>query len=439
MTLILQNSALPSHVFAKKTDLFVMSKNALHLSLVAPLTYLDYMQRERIQEKLKIVQKHLATENTPMMILDLQEATKTLGYFSKHLPFMNVFYAMKANSHTTLLELVKENGYGIDAASAQEVETAIAMGFDPQKIILANPFKDTATMHALFKHKLLAYTFDSEFELNKINQFRKQNNYNYVPKSICRLKPILRKNRPSDVQHDLSSKFGTSEKRGLDLIKLSHDLGLNPCGVSFHLGSNCKSPEVYTSTVRMCASVIEAAKKEYGIHLDILDVGGGFPNRAAQAEGVDNLDYFYETIARICKEHRHLKLFAEPGRAVAGPTGILVTRVIGKRIDDDKTLLVLDDGVYGCFSPIFHDSAEYIYFPADEKYHNMTTEDLAPYTLAGPTCDSFDTIASNVLLPKDLQIGDVLFVVDNGAYTVDIKTKFNGFQGAKVVVEKIKK
>ncbi len=420
-------------VLEANTDKHNMANTAKKLELVTTESYLDLLSKPRIQRKLNIARKHIALDTTPMMVLETSEAEKSLDYFARYLPFAQPFYAIKSNSHPSIAKRVHARGGGIDAASAYEVELALSLGFTPEQIILANPCKDVPTLHSLFKNKLFAYTYDSEFELHKIDKFRREHNYDYTPASLCRIKSA---STAKDVQVNLSDKYGASSENVVRLVQLAHELKLNPVGLAFHVGSNVLRPDVYSATFRLALEQISALEK-LGIKSQILDIGGGFPNFAGQAHGVDDLEYFYETVARICREFdlSKLRIIAEPGRAICGPTGLHILSVIGKRVDGNRTMLILDDGIYGCLNPVICDHGTFVYFPVDKKFHNLSSEELSLHTLAGPTCDSFDMIAHNVLLPKNLEINDKILIVDNGAYSVDTRTKFNGFSGAKIRVE----
>jgi ornithine decarboxylase len=121
-----------------------------------------------------------------------------------------------------------------------------------------------------------------------------------------------------------------------------------------------------------------------------------------------------------------IDLIAEPGRALCGPSGMLLTRVVGRSIRNNMNYYYLDDGVYGDFSGIVFDHSVY-----DFKALKRTPKYLS--VLAGPTCDSFDTIARGVELPE-MEVGDVVYVTNIGAYSCASAVTFNGIPPAKVIV-----
>ncbi|MEO0096004.1 MAG: type III PLP-dependent enzyme, partial [candidate division WOR-3 bacterium] len=163
------------------------------------------------------------------------------------------------------------------------------------------------------------------------------------------------------------------------------------------------------------------------IPLEILDIGGGFPIKHFDYEK----DLFAQTAGSINKELNRLfpdniKIIAEPGRVLCGPAGILVMKVIGKSIRNNKHWYYLDDGVYGSLSGLVYDHCKYQYKVLKKGVTQITT-------LAGPTCDSFDIISTSEELPE-LDIGDIVYVENIGAYSWATATNFNGLPPAKVVI-----
>ncbi|MCM8789100.1 MAG: hypothetical protein NC907_04855 [Candidatus Omnitrophica bacterium] len=162
------------------------------------------------------------------------------------------------------------------------------------------------------------------------------------------------------------------------------------------------------------------------IPLEVLDVGGGFPITHFDNE----VDVFPSMAEKISSEinrlfDKSIKIIAEPGRFIVGPTCILITRVIGKSIRNNKHWYYLDDGVYGCLSGIVYDHCKY-QFKVFKKGH------LQLSTLAGPTCDSFDVISLSEDLPE-LECGDIVYIKNIGAYSIATATNFNSIPTARVI------
>lgn len=398
-------------------------------------SYLEFIKQPRIQQKLELVRRFLSSHETPFFVLETEEVNHAYSFFSRHLPFVQIRYAMKSNSHPSILNIVRNKGGGLDVASYKEIEQALENGFCGKDLLLANTHKDDRTLRALFEHKIGAFTYDSESELKRIYEFRVKYGYNHHPKSLLRLCPKLTSESLSNLQVDLSIKFGAKVDDAFELVKMAKELNLNPAGFAFHVGSNCYFTDSYVSNFVIASDLIKKLNSDLNLDMNTIDIGGGFPVDTVGATGVCQLDDFYATLSSILirNKAREFEVLAEPGRGISGSSGTLTTKIICKKIVNGENWLILNDGVYGCYNPIIMDHGEYLYFPVSDRFL-QSGSDLIPYTLAGPTCDSIDILARNVLLPKELECGDALFTVDIGAYSQSAATNFNGFQIAKCIV-----
>jgi ornithine decarboxylase len=212
----------------------------------------------------------------------------------------------------------------------------------------------------------------------------------------------------------------------MDLLIKAHKLGLRPAGVSFHVGSQCEHLENYIQALELVSILLRDAQLKQ-LPLEMLDIGGGFPICHFDSDE----DLFDEMASVISREIERLfppalRIIAEPGRFLVGPACTLLMRVVGKAIRDNKHWYYLDDGVYGGLSGMIFDHASYQFQVAKAGRRQLST-------LAGPTCDSLDIIARGQELPE-LEIGDIVFVDNIGAYSVASATYFNGLAPPKVVM-----
>ena len=212
----------------------------------------------------------------------------------------------------------------------------------------------------------------------------------------------------------------------MGLLIKAHRLGLRPTGVSFHVGSQCTRLENYIDALEMAAILVRDARLKQ-VPVEIVDIGGGFPIRHADHEP----DPFEEMASVVAREldrlfEPNLRIIAEPGRFIAGPAATLITRVVGKAIRENKHWYYLDDGVYGALSGIVFDHAKY-QFKVTRNGHTQLS------TLAGPTCDSLDIIARGEELPE-LELGDIVYVENIGAYSLASATQFNGIPPPRAVM-----
>jgi len=201
-----------------------------------------------------------------------------------------------------------------------------------------------------------------------------------------------------------------------------------PMGVSFHVGSQAKNVENYLQALEITAAIFEEAKQK-NMPLKVLDIGGGFPIQHFDNEIGINFERMAQAIKQQLKAlfDSKVTIIAEPGRFLVGPAGILVTQVVGRTFRNNKNYYYLNDGVYGDFSGMVFDHCRY-------EFKTMRRGQKFLSALAGPTCDSFDTLSTNEELPE-LYVGDVIYVKNIGAYScASAANGFNGFPPAKIIM-----
>ncbi|MCX6355528.1 MAG: type III PLP-dependent enzyme [Candidatus Aureabacteria bacterium] len=358
-----------------------------------------------------LAQRH----GTPLFLIRRSVVREQLNRFRKALRRVEPFYAIKANPHPGILKTLVAAGAGFDVASKAEMEAALSAGAAPERIIFANTIKPAEAIATAAREGVLLTTFDSEYELYKIAE--------HSPKSRVLVR-IKVPNIGSVVE--LSLKFGVDPSDAVPLLIKARRLGLTPAGVSFHVGSQCTHMENYVESLEMAAIIVRDAKLKQ-FPLEIVDIGGGFPIPHLDGDE-DQFDKTARVIAREIERlfDRNLRIIAEPGRFISGPSATLVMRVIGKAIRENKHWYYLDDGVYGDLSGIMFDHAKY-------QFNVLRSGRRQLSTLAGPTCDSLDIIARGEDLPE-LEIGDIVYVNNVGAYSSASATTFNGIAPAKIVV-----
>ena len=363
----------------------------------------------------KRINKLIQLHGTPLMVIDKSRLVLEHELFRKLLPRVRLFYAVKANPHPDVFKTFRDLGAGFDVASEGEMRGVLAAGVTPDRLIFANTVKRPDALQFARAAGVELVTFDNEPELYKIAK--------YAPG--CRVLARIKVSNLGSIV-ELSLKFGCDADQVVPLLFKAKALGLQPHGISFHVGSQCTDYGTFHRAFETVASIVqEANRRELPIHM--IDIGGGFPIRhfktdtaSLQAFGMQmrhELDRLFD---------KDIDIIAEPGRALVGPAGMLLTRVVGRSIRNNKNYYYLDDGVYGDFSGIVFDHCQYEFktLKKTPKYISI---------LAGPTCDSFDTISLSVELPE-LDVGDVVYVPNIGAYSCASALAFNGIPPAKVIV-----
>ncbi|MDR1997673.1 MAG: type III PLP-dependent enzyme [Candidatus Margulisbacteria bacterium] len=379
-------------------------------SIKAPKT------REGIESLIrKLVKEH----HTPLLLVMKSVLSKQFYAFRKKLPDVEPFYAIKSNPHPQILKHFVSLGCAFDVASAREIEWVLKAGAKPRNIIFANTIKSEQDLRYAADHRINMLTFDNELELYKI------------AKHCPRAKVILRikvANIGSVVQ--LSLKFGADPEQATYLLKKAKTLGLQPEGVSFHVGSQCTNINNYIQALETSAKIFAEAES-VGIDLKLLDIGGGFPIKHFDSEDGTVFEKMASTLRkelkRLFKGYAKLRIIAEPGRFFCGPAGILITQVVGKAFRDNKYYYYINDGVYQDFSGVLFDHCKY-------EFKSLKHGPKLLCTIAGPTCDSLDIISLTEELPE-LDINNVIYVKNIGAYScASAVPAFNGFAPAKVLV-----
>jgi ornithine decarboxylase len=365
----------------------------------------------------------LAREHgTPLVAIDHEVIRRNYATFRKHLPKVQVYYAVKANPAPEIVETIYKAGGSFDVASLPEfllvhqyiedLPDKARQDFIWDKIIYANPIKPKETLEELDRYKPLI-TYDNIEELRKIKR--------YAPHAGL----VLRLRVPNTGSMvELSSKFGCETGEAVDLILEAFRVGLEVEGLSFHVGSQCTNFDNFVRALNIAAAVMEEARAR-GREIKILDIGGGFP------VGYDaHVRPFPVLAGKINAEidrlfAKDIQILAEPGRFLVAAAATAVARVIGKAYRDGKRCYYIDDSVYHTYSGIVFDHCQYEVKPFKRGAAEVCT-------VFGQTCDGMDTITESVELP-DLEIDDLVYSENIGAYSNASSTWFNGFAPAKVV------
>ena len=370
----------------------------------------------------KQLQAIAKTHGTPVVVVDHATIRRNYASFKRHLPKVQAYYAVKANPAPEIVRTLYRAGAIFDVASLAEftlvhenirgLPAQERQDFIWDKIVYANPIKPKATLEALDQYKPLV-TYDNLTELCKIRR--------YAPHAGV----VLRLRVPNTGSMvELSSKFGCDPGEAVDLIREAFRIGLVVEGLSFHVGSQCTNFENFVQALNMSAAVIGEAKAR-GHAIKILDIGGGFP-----APYHPHVKPFSALAKKINAEIDRLfptdiEILAEPGRFLVATAATSVARVIGKAVRDGKTCYYIDDSVYHTFSGIIFDHCQYHL----KAFRRGKTEICAVF---GQTCDGLDTISQSEELPE-LEIEDLVYAENIGAYSSASATWFNGFAPAKLV------
>lgn len=351
---------------------------------------------------------------TPALVIDFEDITHTYARFGHAFPGGHVYYAMKANANPQVVKHIADLGGGFEIASMAELQLALDAGASGDRIICSNPIKHPQFIARMQDIGVYAMVIDSTFEIEKVAHYAPGARV-YVRLAVDNTGSVL----------PLAGKFGVDAATAVELCDQARALGLQPIGTMFHVGSQCLSTANWVNAIRAAADVWRVAA-EHGHHFHFLDLGGGYPAGHYHTPSIPTIeDIGAEVIAAVeayIPKRDDLMLVMEPGRGMVGESGRLLSAVFGKAQRGEETWLYLDAGVFNGLMETYEGFPPVVSHLDDAAL----VRPLRKYTLAGPSCDSCDVIARDVLLPE-VHIGDRLVFFDAGAYTNEYAAAFNGF------------
>ena len=353
---------------------------------------------------------------TPCLVLDVDRMEDNFRAITRALPLARVYYAVKANPARPILERLVKLGSSFDAAGFEEIAACIAAGAAPAVISYGNTVKKASAIRAAHQAGVTMFAFDSAEELAKLAE--------HAPgaRVYCR---IMVGNEGAD--WPLSRKFGTTVEMARDLMLRASDMGLDPYGLSFHVGSQQTSTATYEAAIGK-VGMLFTDLRDAGVNVRMVNLGGGFPIR--YRDEVPGIDAFGDAIMHAmtaCFGNALPEMVIEPGRSVVGSAGLVNAEVVlvSRRDPADPVRWVYLD--IGRFGGLAETEGEAI------KYQIATEHDggeMGPVALAGPTCDGADILyeRSNYRLPLALRTGDLVHIRSAGAYVTTYASQgFNGF------------
>jgi ornithine decarboxylase len=349
----------------------------------------------------------------PYLLMDKELVKEKITLIGKNIRNSKVFYAVKANPDIEVLRYLNQFGVGYEIAAEGELRMLAEIGVEPERIITSNPIKTFRFLKEAVDYGVTYFAYDSMAEIKKLKE--------HAPG--CNV--YARLTVPNEgSEWPLSKKFGVEVEEAAKLLFEAKEAGLNPVGITFHVGSQCNNVYNWNSALDKASELWDLASAN-GIKLNVLDIGGGYPiNYKKKVVDIPSIE------AKIDKAVRQnfpedVQVFLEPGRPVVGDAGVFVSTVIGKAARGDENWLYIDVGVFnGLMESV-----------GGIKYNYVVGSRGEPkkWTIAGPSCDSFDVIDREVMLPEP-EIGNRILIPSAGAYTISYASEFNGFSIPKTIL-----
>jgi ornithine decarboxylase len=364
------------------------------------------------------IARYLATHQpaSPCLVVDVDRVEENFRTISRALPLARIYYAVKANPAAPILERLVRLDSSFDAASFEEVQACLAAGAAPEAVSYGNTVKKVAAIRAAHAAGITMFAFDSAEELEKLAA--------HAPgaRVYCR---IAVANDGAD--WPLSKKFGTTVEMGRALMLRAAGLGLDPCGLSFHVGSQQTSTASYEAAIGK-VGMLFTDLKDAGVNVRMVNLGGGFPVRYRdEVPGIEDFAAAIMGAMVACFGNALPEMVIEPGRSVVGDAGLVQAEVVlvsSRDPSDPVRWVYLDIGRFGGLAETEGEAIRYG-FATD---HDGT--ETGPVALAGPTCDGADILyeRSNYRLPLALRSGDPIRILSTGAYVSTYASQgFNGF------------
>jgi ornithine decarboxylase len=352
--------------------------------------------------------------DTPFLVTDCEEVERRFDAFTRAMQGIRPYFALKCNAAVTVLRTLAERGAGFEIASVYELEPLETVGVRAKDVLFSNTVKPEKHIREAVARGVWRFAFDSEGELSKLAAA--------APGSAVYVRLDV---EDSHSLFPLSRKFGTSADEAIRLLRKAIELGLRPYGLTFHVGSQCTDPFMYSRAIERCGLVMRRLE-QFGIRIEMLNIGGGMP--ATYADPVPDIgavgDAVSRAVARLpyCPSH----LAAEPGRYLVAESSVLAASVIGIARRDGERWAYLDVGGFNGLMEAIQTGGRWL-FPMRTSRIDDDVAPPASFIVTGPSCDSSDTMFYGVDLPETLKVGDRLYIGSAGAYTLSYASNFNGF------------
>jgi ornithine decarboxylase len=353
---------------------------------------------------------------TPCLVIDLDAIEKAYEALSWYFPLARIYYAVKANPAAEIVAMLQGRGASFDVASRGEIELCLANGVAPDRLSFGNTIKKEKDIAFAHQSGLRMFAFDSAHELDKLARAAPG------ARVFCRILVTC-----EGADWPLSRKFGCAPEMAIDLLRKARDLGLDPYGVSFHVGSQQTDLRQWDGAVGAAARMFSLLA-EADINLRMINLGGGFP--AHYRGEVPEVDLYAQAVMAAITRHFGNDLpeiIIEPGRSLVGDAGVIQSEVVlisEKGGGDARRWVYLDVGKFNGLAETMDESIKYRILTPGRRGSS------GPVVLAGPTCDSADILyeQTEYRLPLGLEIGDKIEILSTGAYTASYASVgFNGF------------
>lgn len=361
---------------------------------------------------------------TPLYVMDEDRIRDNYNRinqaFSSQYSNFKIFYACKANTNLAVMRILEEIGCGIDAVSPGEIYTSLLSGFSPDRIL----FTGNNTTNEELKFALesgVRINLDSISALERLAKLPgaegREISFRVNPK-------VGAGHHEHCITGGYLSKFGVMEEEAVNAYKRAIDLGFKPVGIHTHIGSGILDPEPFKVAVHTLMDTAGLVCQETGVQFEFIDFGGGMGIPYTPQESLLDINKFAKEIVALFKEKMYKydmgnpTLCLEPGRYIVGDASYLLTRVNTIK-QSYRKFAGVDAGFNTLLRPTMYGSYHHIV-----SANNPLAEPTQEIDIAGNICESGDLFARDRSMP-DLEEGDLLAILNAGAYAFSMSSQYN--------------
>jgi diaminopimelate decarboxylase len=327
-----------------------------------------------------------------------------------------ICFSVKANSNLAVLRSLVKKGAGLDVVSGGELYRALKAGCPASKIVYAGVGKTSAEIEEAIQKQILLFNVESIPELDEINQAARK--LNKKVKVSLRLNPAVDPETHSHIatgkaESKFGMDFGVASQIFFGSERFTH---LSICGVHAHIGSQIVKGEPFVKAFRKVLLFVSNLERK-GIRIEFVNLGGGL-GIIYSDEKPQTADQFAKKMVPLFKG-RKFQLIFEPGRFIAGNSGIFVTKAIYIKKTPSKQFAIVDGGMNDLIRPALYDSFHDVWSVSK----NGSSESYR-YDVVGPICESGDFLAKNRKL-EVIHPGDLIALASAGAYGFTMSSNYN--------------
>lgn len=356
--------------------------------------------------------------DTPFYFYDLDLLRSTLEEVKKGTDQFGyeAHYAVKANANPRILNTIASFGFGADCVSWGEIAAALEAGFPASGIVFAGVGKSDREIENALKANIFCFNCESIPEMEVIDEIATK--LNKVAKIALRINPYIDAHTHKYITTGIEeSKFGINIEALEDVVnKLTELKRLRLIGIHFHVGSQITRMSVFQS---LCARINELQEWFSSRHFDlkVINVGGGLGIDYEDPEKNPVFDEYFSLLNKFINLKPGQKLHMEPGRAIIGQCGTLITKVLYIKSGSNTQFAIVDAGMTDLIRPAL--------YQAKHKIENLTSKGkMTKYDVVGPICESSDTFGKLIDLPETKR-GDIIGLRSAGAYGEAMASRYN--------------